>query len=186
MSFMAYDFSAFKRTAESILDWIKKEYLGIRTNQASPSILDGISVESYGSRVPINQVSSILASGPKSLLITPWDKSIVASIDSSIREANLGLSVSLDAQGIRVSFPDLTNERRILLIKAVKDKLEEARIKVRTEREKNLGDFDRKEKEGTLSKDDKFRLRENLQKLVDEVNQKLEELASKKEKEILE
>src|SRR3989344_5230696 len=99
---------------------------------------------------------------------------------------NLGLSVSLDAQGVRVIFPELTSERRILLTKLVKEKLEEARIKMRTEREKSLDDLDGKEKDGSLSKDDKFRLKNELQKLVDDTNRELEALALKKEKEILE
>ncbi len=183
---MAYDFSGFKKVTESTLDWLKKEYASIRTNQATSSILDGVMVESYGSKVPISQVSSILGAGPKSLLVTPWDKTVAPDIDRAIRESNLGLSVSLDAQGVRVSFPELTNERRTLLNKVVKEKLEEARIRVRTERERNLGDIDLREKEGILSKDDKFRLRNELQKLVDEANHKLEELAVKKEREISE
>lgn len=183
---MQYDFGGFKKTCEANISWLKKEYASLSTGQASPSVLDGVSVESYGSRVPINQVASILTSGPKTLLIAPWDKTIAANIDKSIRESNLGLSVSLDAQGIRVSFPELTNERRTLLVKVVKEKLEEARIKTRVEREKHLNDFDKKEKEGSLNKDEKFRLRNELQKLVDEANSKLEETASKKEKEILE
>lgn len=183
---MSHDFSGFKQASSASIDWLKKEYSGIRTNQASPTILDGVSVEAYGSKMPINQVASVLASGPKSLLVTPWDKEVAKNIDKAIRESNLGLSVTLDAQGIRVSFPDLTNERRTLLIKALKEKLEEARIKVRTEREKNLGEIDKEEKDGDINKDDKFRLRNELQKLVDEANAKLEDLSAKKEKEILE
>ncbi len=183
---MAYDFTNFKQANTATIDWLKKEFGGIRTNQATPTILDGVSVEVYGSKMPINQVASILASGPKSLLITPWDKDAAKNIDKAIRESNLGLSVALDAQGIRVSFPDLTNERRTLLIKTLKEKLEDARIKVRSEREKNLGEIDRQEKDGVINKDDKFRLKAELQKLVDEANQKLEELSDKKEKEILE
>lgn len=183
---MPYDFGGFRKAGESTLDWLKKEYAGILTNLATPSILDGILIEAYGSKVPITQVSSILTAGPKSLLITPWDKNVTPHIDRAIRESNLGLSVSLDAQGIRVSFPELTNERRTILNKVVKEKLEEARIKVRSEREKNQNDLDKREKEGALSKDDKFRFKNELQKLVDDTNQKLEELALKKEREILE
>ena len=182
---MAYDFAEFRRVSESALGWLKKEYASIRTSLATPSILDGVSVEVYGSMVSINQTSSILVAGPKSLLITPWDKSVAPSIDRAIRESNLGLSVSLDGQGVRVSFPELTSDRRALLTKVVKEKLEEASIRVRAEREKNLNDIDRP-KEGGLSKDDKFRLKGELQKLVDGINEKLEELALKKEKEILE
>jgi|SRR3989344_2006638 len=183
---MTYDFREFNHASVSTLDWLKKEYAGIRTNQANPSVLDAVSVEVYGSRMPINQISSVLGAGPKALLITPWDNSVAPNIDRAIRESNLGLTVSLDAQGVRVFFPELTNERRILLTKVVKEKFEEARIRVRTEREKSLDDLDQKEKEGSLSEDDKFRLKHELQRLVDDTNQKLETMALKKEKEILE
>src|SRR3989344_5723030 len=182
---MAHDFNEFRRLGESTLTWLKKEYASIRTSQATPNILDSVSVEVYGSLMPINQTSSVLVAGPKSLLITPWDKSVAPNIDRAIRESNLGLSVSLDSQGIRVSFPELTSERRTILIKVVREKLEEARVKVRAEREKILETLDRSEKEGIFSKDDKFRLKNELQKLVDDINQQLEELALKKEKEIL-
>jgi len=183
---MAQDFSEFKKASESTLAWLKKEYTSIRTNRATPSVLDGVSVTAYGSPMLISQLATISIEDPKTLRISPWDKDVAKDIDKAIRESNLGLSVALDAAGLRISFPELTSERRAMFSKVAKEKLEEARIRVRTEREKNLSEFDRKEKEGTLSKDDKFRLRESLQKLVDEVNQKLEELASKKEKEILE
>ena len=183
---MVYDFGGFKKVNDSTLDWLKKEYASIRTSQATPNILDSVLVESYGSRVSIVQVASILTAGPKSLLVTPWDKAIAPEIDRAIRESNLGLSVTLDGQGVRVSFPDLTDERRATLNKVVKEKLEEARIKIRAERERNLNDLDKKEKEGSMSKDDKFKLRNELQKLVDEANQKLEELSTRKEKEIKE
>src|SRR3989344_2477395 len=113
------DFSDFKLASEATFEWLKKEYASVRTNQAAPSILDGVLVESYGSKVPINQVSSVLGAGPKSLLITPWDKSVAPDIDRAIRESNLGVSVAIDSQGIRVSFPELTSERRTILIKVV-------------------------------------------------------------------
>jgi len=181
-----YDFREFKQASALTIEWLKKEYAGVRTNEANPNILDAVSVEVYGSRMPINQVASILGAGPKSLLISPWDHDVAPSIDRAIRESNLGVSVSMDAQGVRVSFPELTSERRVLLMKVVKEKLEEARIRVRTEREKSHNDLDRQEKEGIVGEDDKFRLKNELQKLVDDANLTLEELANKKEREIKE
>lgn len=183
---MAYDFAEFKHSSESVLDWLKKEYAGIRTGQAMPSILDGVSVKAYGSSMTINQLATVSIEDPKTLRITVWDKDVAKDIDVAIRESNLGLSVAIDAAGLRISFPELTSERRTMFSKVTKEKFEEARIKVRTEREKVLSDIDRKEKEGSLSEDDKFRLRIELQKMVDVVNSKLEGLSAKKEKEILE
>ena len=181
---MAYDFNNFKKTTQETFDWLQREYTGIRTSRAAPSILDGVQVSAYGSKMPISQVATISVDGPKSLRITPWDKSVAKDIDSAIRESNLGLSVSLDGETLRVSFPDLTSERRATLVKLSKEKMEEARKRIRMDREKVLGDLDHKEKDGEVSKDDKFRLKNDLQKLVDEVNKKLEDLNDKKVKEI--
>jgi len=183
---MSYNFTQFNKGGESAIEWLKKEYANIRTSRAAPSILDSIAVESYGSKMPINQLATITVEDPKTLRITPWDKEVIKSIDKAIRESNLGLSVSLDGVGLRVSFPELTSERRTILSKLLKEKLEEARIAVRSEREKALTAIDKEEKEGGISEDDKFRFKADLQKLVDELNNKLEELALKKDKEILE
>jgi ribosome recycling factor len=183
---MPYDFSGFKNSADSAYEWLKKEYAGIRTNRATPSILDGVTVLSYGSSMPINQLATVSIEGPKSLRITPWDKEVAKDIDKAIRESNLGVSVSLDSAGLRVAFPDLTSDRRVMLSKLAKEKLEESRITIRTEREKILSDLDRKEKDGDISEDENFRFRNELQKLVDAANEKMSELTSKKEKEIME
>ncbi|MEX0919360.1 MAG: ribosome recycling factor [Parcubacteria group bacterium] len=181
---MSYNFTQFDKAGESALDWLKKEYTGIRTSRATPSILDGVTVEAYGSKVPINQVATVSVEDPKTLRISPWDKDVAKNIDTAIRESNLGLSVALDSSGLRVSFPELTSERRSILSKLAKEKLEEARIAVRTEREKSLSTIDKEEKEGKISEDDKFRYKAELQKHVDEFNKKLEELFEKKSKEI--
>jgi ribosome recycling factor len=181
---MAYNFTTFKNGAEESLEWLRKEYSGIRSGQANPGILDSIRVDMYGSQMPINQVATVLGEGPRSLRITPWDKGALKPLDSAIREANLGVSVSVDDQGIRVSFPELTDDRRQALMKIAKAKLEEARVRVRAEREKVHSDADRQEKAGTMGKDDVFRAKQDLQKLVDEANRKLEEQYDRKEKEI--
>ena len=181
---MAYNFAQFKTGAEGAYEWLRSEYAGLRGNQANASILDSILVDSYGSKAPINQVASIVAEGPRSLRIAPWDKTVVKSIDSAIRESNLGVSVSVDDQGLRVSFPERTAERREALVKIAKAKLEEARVRVRGEREKIHSDVDKKEKASEMGKDEAFRTKQELQKMVDDMNKKLEELYDKKEKEI--
>lgn len=181
---MTYDFSAFKKGTEGALEWLRKEYSGIRTGRATPSILDGVSVSAYGSKMPINQVATVTLEGVQSLRITPWDKTVASAIDSAIRESNLGLSVSIDDAGLRVNFPELSSERRIQLQKLAKEKMEETRVRLRLEREKVITDVDKQEKAGTLSEDDKFRIKGELQKLVDEANSKIEEVWGKKEKEI--
>jgi len=181
---MAYNFQPFKTASEGALQWLNKEYSSLRTGRSTPTILDAISVESYGSRVPINQLANVTVEDAKTLRITPWDKSVTKDLDSAIRESNLGLSVAVDDQGVRVSFPELTADRRLSLIKLSKQKLEEARITLRGEREKVLKDLDKQEKDSLISKDEKQRYRDELQKLVDEANRKFDELSNKKETEI--
>jgi len=168
----------FKQAGEKIVEWLKAEYTSIRTSRAAPTILDGILVESYGSRMPINQLATVSIEDPKTLRVSPWDKAVAKDIDKAIRESNLGLSVALDANGLRVSFPELTSERRELLVKLAKEKLEEARIKIRNERQKVLNEL----KE--LPEDEETRKKNELQKQVDEVNKRLEDLAERKESEI--
>src|SRR5207253_1922779 len=112
---------SFKKASEATLTWLKSEYANIRASQASPAILDSVMVEAYGSKVPINQLATVSLEGPKSLRITPWDQSVGKSIDEAIRLANLGVSVALDSSGVRIAFPDLTSERRVLLVKSAKE-----------------------------------------------------------------
>jgi len=180
---MAYDFSEFKKSGAGAVEWLKKEYSGLNTGRAMPALLDAVKVEAYGARTGIRELATVSIEDPKTLRVVPWDKSVGKDIDRAVRESNLGLSVSLDADGLRLSFPSLTAERRAVLSKLAKEKLEEARITVRTEREKIIGQIDRS---ADLSKDEKFRLREQLQKLVDDVNGSLQDLHLKKEKEITE
>ena len=179
---MAYNFQPFKLSSEATLNWLQKEYASLRTGRATPTVLDSVSVDVYGSKMSINQVASVLGEGARSLRITPWDKTVTKAIDSAIRESNLGLSVSVDDAGLRVSFPELTAESRTMLMKVAKQKLEEARIRLRSERQKVLSDLDK----GDMPEDEQTRTKNELQKLVDETNKKFDELASKKEKEIQE
>lgn len=183
---MTYDFIDFKSSSESIFDWFKKECASIRAGRAMPNILDGVSVNAYGSFMPLNQLTTISIEDPRTLRVIPWDKDVVKDVDKAIRESDLGLSVAIDTVGLRIFFPELTGERRMILSKLAKQKFEEARIRVRTEREKSLADLDQQKIAGVLSEDDIFRLKNELQKLVDDTNKKLEELTLKKEKEILE
>lgn len=181
---MAYDFSHLKQKIEDTDAWLKKEYQGIRTGRATPALLDGVRVDSYGTRVPLNQVGNVGVEDPRTLRITIWNKEQIKDVEKAITDANLGVGVSADEQGVRVTFPELTSERRDALIKLAKSKLEEARVSLRGERDEVWGDIQKKEKDGELSEDEKFRYKDEMQKLIDEANAKLEELADKKEAEI--
>ncbi|HEY0220628.1 MAG TPA: ribosome recycling factor [Candidatus Paceibacterota bacterium] len=183
---MAYNFQNFKNSTKETEEWLKKEFAGIRTGRATPAILDGIKVESYGSMMPINQLANISVEDARMMRINPWDASVTKSIEKAILVSDLGLSVVVDDKGLRVTFPDLTSERRADFVKIAKQKLEDAKITVRGEREKVIKDLEKQEKDGSLSKDDNFRAKNELQKMIDESNKNLEEIFTKKEKEIIE
>jgi ribosome recycling factor len=182
---MAYDFSPFKKQMTGAEEWLKKELQQIRTGQASPAILDSVKVESYGAFTGIKELAAITIEGARTIRIAPWDKSQTKEIEKAITAANLGVSVVVDDQGLRVNFPELTSDRRVQIAKQAKEKLEEAKKQIRSHRDHVVRDIQTKEKDGKMGKDDAFRANKDAQKIVDDCNKKLEEAAAKKEKEIL-
>ena len=183
---MAYNFTPFRQNIKELEEWLKREMSTIRTGRATPAILDGIKVEAYGTEMPINQVANISVEDARMIRITPWDATQTKAIEKAIVAGDLGLSVAVDGVGLRVTFPELTGERRTALIKVAKQKLEDARVTLRNEREKIIKDVDAQEKGGTISEDEKFRVKAELQKMVDEAGKLLDDIFTKKEKEIIE
>ncbi len=173
-----------KKRLTEVTEWLQGEFAAIRTGQASPALLDGVKVESYGAYMPLNQVGSVGTEDARTLRITPWDVSQIAGIERAIQEANLGVSVATDSAGIRVIFPELTVERRAQLQKLAKSKLEDARIRVRSVRDDAMKEIEKKLKDGDISEDDKFSQKEIVQKVVDGVNISLETLFNQKEREL--
>lgn len=183
---MAYNFNPFKEGVKGVEEWLKKELSTVRTGRANLSILDGVNVEAYGTYMPINQVANLSMEDVRVVRISPWDASVTKDVEKAIVASDLGLSVTVDDKGLRVIFPELTGERRIALVKLTKQKLEDAKITLRGEREKTLKDIEAKEKAGEMSEDEKFRLKNELQKMIDDCTRSLESLFNKKEKEISE
>ena len=122
---MNYNFSNFRNELKKVVDFLGKEYNQLNIGRASPMVLDGVSVESYGARVPLKNVASVSIEDPKTLRIAPWDKNQIKDIEKAVVGSNLGLSVATDDLGIRVIFPQLTTETRQRLVKVLKDKLED-------------------------------------------------------------
>lgn len=182
---MAYDFSSTKAALAEVHTWLKNEFSGIRSGQATPALLDKVQVDSYGSRSPIAHVATVSIEDPRSLRIAPWDKGMIKVIEGAIAAANLGVSTASDDMGVRVIFPELNEETRKNIVKMLKDRFEEARIRVKTAREKTWSAIQQEEKDGVLSEDDKFRLKDELQKMVDTANADLESAFKKKEQEIM-
>lgn len=181
---MTYDFKAFDVRTEEVIEWLSKEFSVIRTGRATPALLDSIQVDSYGAKVPINQVGSVGIEDPRTLRVSVWDAGTVQNAEKAIIDADLGVSVSVDDSGLRVIFPELTSERREQLLKLAKGKLEEARVSVRGARDEAVKEIDAAEKDGNMSEDEKFTAKEDLQKRVDEKNKKLDEMYALKETEI--
>lgn len=177
---MAYNFTDLKKEFASVLEWLQKEYSQISTGRANPALLDSVNVESYGTFQPIKNIASITLEDARTIRISPWDKNVVKDIETAIRDSSLPLSAVADGNGLRVTVPQLTAESKIPLVKLSKEKLEEARIRVRDLRRNSEKDIMTVEK----SEDDQFRAKTELQKHVDEINGKLEALFAKKEEDI--
>ena len=181
---MTYNFSGLKKEIEEIQIWFSKELSHIRTGRATPSILDSVRVESYGAQVPINHVAGVTVTDARGILVTPWDKNHIKAIETAIINAGLGISTAANNEGVRVIFPELTSENRDALKKIVKKKHEEARVSLRSARDLVWEDIQKKEREGEIPEDDKFRFKNEMQKIIDETNKKLDETVEQKEREI--
>lgn len=179
-----YDFASLDKKVAGAREWLAREYAGLRTGRASPAILDGVTVSAYGSMSPLKQVANVGIEDARTLRVTAWDASLVKDIERAISAANLGVGTLADSSGLRVTFPELTSERREQLVKVAKHKLEEARTAVRVARDETWKDIQEKERESALTEDDKFQLKDELQKRVDASNAELEKSFESKEKEM--
>jgi ribosome recycling factor len=182
---MAYNFSQITTDKDTILDWLKSEYRSISTGRATPQVLDLVHIDMYGARTQLAHAGSVTIEDPRTLRVSPWDKTILGAMEKAINDADLGLSVASDAEGLRVHFPSLTTETRGKLVKLLKDRLEDARVRVRALREEVNKDIDAREKAGEYGEDEKRRYREEMQKIVDTANAELESIFSKKEAEVM-
>ena len=165
---------------------LKKEYKRIRTGRASSALLDGIRVDCYDTQMPLEQLASI--SVPESRLITiqPWDQSIIGNIEKSILKSELGLTPMNDGKIIRISIPPLTEERRKELAKLARKMAEDSKIAVRNHRRDANEMFKELKNEKEISEDEYHKSHDDVQKITDEFIEKIEEITTKKEKEIIE
>lgn len=175
----------FKARLEKVVGRLKNEIASLRTGRATPALVEDLEVDYYGSKTPLKAIASISNPEGRQLFIQPWDKNVIQAIEKAIQSSNLGLNPITDREAIRLSIPPLTEERRKELIKILGRYLENVRIQVRREREEVLREIDRKEKAKEISENEKFRQKNEVQKIVDEVNKKIEEIGVAKEKEIM-
>ena len=171
-----------KKTVESV----KREFAEIRTGRASPSLVEGILVDYYGTKTPIKQLATISTPDARLIAINPWDSSIINQVEKSILQSNLGLTPNNDGKVIRISIPHLTDERRQELDKIVKRIAEGGRVSLRTARRDANESLKQSEKNKEIAEDDRFKSQDEVQKLIDRYATQIEEILEAKEKEIQE
>ncbi|RXI97977.1 ribosome recycling factor [Anaerobacillus alkaliphilus] len=168
------------------IEALKRELVTLRAGRANPAILDKIQVEYYGALTPLNQLASITVPEARLLVIQPFDKTAINDIDRAIQKSDLGLSPSNDGTVIRITIPPLTEERRRDLVKLVKKYGEEAKVAIRNIRRDANDELKKLQKDGELTEDELRRSTDEVQKLTDKEIVKVDEVASAKEKEIME
>ncbi len=174
-----------RKDLDAVIEWLQSEAVAIRTGRANPDMVSDIVVDYMGSPLRIKEVAAISIPDPRSIAIQPWDKGALAAIEKGIRESSLQLSPVVDGTAVRLTVPALTQERRLEYTKLLGTKTEEARIRVRQIREDILKKVQNAVKEKTAREDDVHRAKDQLQKMVDEYNGKLDEITRKKESELL-
>lgn len=180
----SFDFSKLDSAIKETEEWLVRELSGVRTGRATPAILDSIKPEAYGTRTAVNQMAAVTIEDSRTLRVVPWDKSLTKNIEKAIQDANLGIGVATDEIGLRVTFPELTAERRTMLLKVAGEKVETARVTLRGHRTDTLKAIDAAEKEGGMGKDEVARFKDEVQKRIDKTNEALDALGKRKETEI--
>jgi len=168
------------------VDALKRELVKIRTGRASLGLLDAIKVDAYGSMLPVDQVGTLTIPESRMIVIQPWDPQMLAVIEKAILSSDLGLTPANDGKVIRLTIPQLTEERRKELVKQVKKVAEEFKVAVRNVRREANDILKKKKKDKDISEDDMFRLQEDAQKATDEYIKQIDEIAAGKEKEVME
>ncbi|MBY0501392.1 MAG: ribosome recycling factor [Alphaproteobacteria bacterium] len=166
-------------------DVVHKDFSGLRTGRASPNLLESVTVDAYGSRMHINQVSNISVPEPRLLAVQVWDAALAPAVEKAIRDAGLGLNPSSAGASIRVPLPELSEERRKELVKVAGKYAEQGRIAIRNIRREGMDQIKAMEKDGETSEDESHKLSDEIQKVTDEFIKKVDEALSHKEKEIL-
>ena len=163
-----------------------KELSSLRAGRASAQVLDRISVDYYGSPTPVNQVGNISSPEPRLLVITPYDPSVLNPLEKAIQKSDLGINPSNDGKCIRLVFPELTEERRKELVKAVRKKGEDSKVAIRSIRRDAIEQIKKQKKDGEVTEDDQKKLEEQAQKLTDSTIKDIDKIIADKEKEIME
>ena len=175
-----------KPEIDKVVSFLERELTKIRTGRASASLVEDIVVDCFGSKMPLKQLAAISSPEPKQITIQPWDKSYIEPIEKAITRSSLGTSPVVDRDIIRISLPPVTEDYRKTLLRMISEKQEEAKKTIRHWRGEAWEEVQEKTKEGEIREDDKFRAKDELQKIVDEYNKKVDEIGERKKREISE
>ena len=167
------------------VEFLQGELTTIRTGRAHPGLVEDIMAEAYGAQTPIKGLATINVPDSKTLVIDPWDKSVIKSIESALRKADLGINPVVDGQIIRLVMPEMTEENRKEMVRKMKEKLEEAKVKVRSLREDARGKITQMEKDKEISEDDKFKMQDELDKETKSSTEQIDKIGKAKEEEIM-
>lgn len=174
-----------KARMEKAVQALRRDLASLRAGRATPSLLEKLQVEYYGTPTPINQLANISAPEPRLLVIQPWDKSTIASIEKALLKSDLGITPNNDGDVIRITIPPLTEERRAELVKVVKKSGEEAKVSIRNVRRDANDALKKMEKSGDISEDEGRRHQEGIQQLTDQYVKEIDEAIDSKEKDIM-
>jgi ribosome recycling factor len=180
-----FDMADLKKRMNGAVEVLRKEFAGLRTGRASASLLEPISVQAYGSEMPLNQVGTVGVPEPRMLSVQVWDKSLVKAVEKAIRTSDLGLNPAVEGTLIRVPIPELSQERRAELAKVAARYAEAARVAVRNVRRDGMEQLKRQEKDGELSQDAHHKISQQVQELTDSEVKQINDMLAAKESEIM-
>ena len=182
---MSPEIVSYDEKMQKTIEVVKANFAAVRAGRANAGVLDRIQVEYYGTPTPIQQVASISSPDPRSLMVSPWDSSLLKAIEKAIQTSDLGINPQNDGRVIRLAFPQLTEERRKDLTKQVRKYGEEGKVALRNIRRDAMDDIKKKTKKSELTEDDQKKLEKELQELTDKRCRDIDDLTAKKEKELM-
>lgn len=176
----------FERKMQKTLDVLSSDFGAVRAGRANAQVLDRITVEYYGVPTPLNQVGTVSSPDPRTLVIQPWDGTLLRAIEKAIQTSDLGINPQNDGRVIRLAFPQLTEERRKDLTRQVKKYAEDAKVAVRNIRRDAVDYVKKAQKKGELTEDEQKKAEKDIQELTDKFTKRADEMCAKKEKELME
>lgn len=183
---MAANLNVYEEKMKKTILVLESEMKSVRAGRANPGILDKVTVDYYGAASPLTQIANVSVPDARSILIQPWDASILADIEKAILKSDIGITPNNDGKAVRLSFPPLTEERRKELVKGIRKKGEDSKVAIRSIRRDALEDAKTQKKNGEITEDDVKNVEKDVQKLTDNYIKEIDDIISFKEKEILE